>query len=140
MISDQSLDHIDMYMRVYIYIICVYIYALTYVHTSYIYIYICMCIYIYRKKSTGRPGGPDHVVKRSPPQNAFPARVWATFRLGSACQIAVPSQEHLSRQGLGHFSAQIRLPDRFPARVWATFRPDRFQDRPLGPQDRQLRP
>ena len=54
--------------------------------------------------------------------------------------LTVPSPERPSGSGLGHFSALIRLPDRFPARVWATFRPDRFQDRPLWPQDRQLRP
>ena len=42
--------------------------------------------------------------------------------------------------GFGPLFALIRLPDRFPARVWATFRPDRFQDRLLWPQDRQLRP
>ena len=47
----------------------------------------------------------------------------------------------------GAYGALASCPDRLPARVWATFprvwatfRPDRFQDRPLWPQDRQLRP
>ena len=53
----------------------------------------------------------------------------ATFRPRSACQIAFPL-------GFGHFSAQIRLPDRIPARVWAIFRPKMAHDRQQRSQER----
>ena len=66
------------------------------------------------------------------PQPAYAAYA-APAGLGHVTWIAFPL-------GFGPLFALIRLPDRFPARVGASFRPDRFQDRLLWPQDRQLRP
>ena len=49
---------------------------------------------------------------------------------------SIASPEWPSRWGLGHFSAQIRLPDQLPARVWATFGLKTAQDRQHRPQER----
>ena len=66
-----------------------------------IYIHIHMYIYIsIEKKAYGVPA-PENTGFQSPPQNAFPARVWATFRLRSAGQIA-------SSLGFGPLFAQDR--------------------------------
>ena len=74
-------------------------------------------MYISIEKIAYEGPAPENTPKPFPPQNAFPARVWATFRLRSAGQIAF-------RLGLGTFFAQDR--------------PQRPQERPktanLGPK------